>query len=136
MHFKITPMDIEKVREYCISFEGISESFPFDDDSLVFKVENKMFALLNLSATQNKIALKCDPDLAIKLKDKFEGIVGAWHFNKKYWIDVFFDSDVSDDSVKKLIEHSYHQVICKLTKKIQGDYHLNFTNIPEIDVFH
>ena len=88
-------MNVETVREYCLNKKGVTESFPFDDVSLVVKVMNKMFALIDLEEA-NHIALKCDPEKAIELREHYSGIEGAYHFNKKYWNSVRFESDVDD----------------------------------------
>ena len=121
-------MNVETVREYCLSKKGATESFPFDDVSLVIKVMNKMFALIDLEGA-NSIALKCDPEKAIELRehyagieDRYNGIEGAWHFNKKYWNSVRFDSDADDKLIKELIDHSYDEVIKKFTKKLRTEY--------------
>lgn len=108
-------MNVETVREYCLSKKGATESFPFDDVSLVIKVMNKMFALIDLEGA-NSIALKCDPEKAIELREHYAGIEGAYHFNKKYWNSVRFDSDADDKLIKELIDHSYDEVIKKFTK--------------------
>ena len=86
-------MNVETIREYCLSKKGATESFPFDDVSLVIKVMNKMFALIDLEGA-NSIALKCDPERAIELRDYYTSIEGASHFNKKYWNSVRFDSEI------------------------------------------
>ena len=95
-------MNVETVREYCLNKKGVTESFPFDDVSLVVKVMNKMFALIDLEEA-NHIALKCDPEKAIELREHYSGIEGAYHFNKKYWNSVRFESDVDDKLMKELI---------------------------------
>ena len=114
-------MNVETVREYCLSKKGTTESFPFDKVSLVIKVMNKMFALIDLEEA-NHIALKCDPEKAIELRERYSGIEGAYHFNKKYWNSVRFDSDVDDRLMKELIDHSYDEVIKKFTKKLRAEY--------------
>ena len=75
-------MNVETIREYCLSKKGVTESFPFDDVSLVMKVLDKMFALIDLEGA-NSISLKCDPERAIELREHYAGIEGAYHFNKK-----------------------------------------------------
>ena len=114
-------MNVETVREYCLNKKGVTESFPFDDVSLVVKVMNKMFALIDLEEA-NHIALKCDPEKAIELREHYSGIEGAYHFNKKYWNSVRFESDVDDKLMKELIDHSYDEVIKKFTKKLRAEY--------------
>ncbi len=85
-------MDIETAREYCLSKKAVTECFPFDEYSLVMKVMNKMFALIDLESA-NKICLKCDPEYALELREHYVAIEGAYHFNKKYWNQVFLDRD-------------------------------------------
>lgn len=114
-------MDVEIIREYCLSKKGVTESFPFDDISLVMKVMNKMFALIDLEEA-NSITLKCDPERAIELRERYSGIEGAYHFNKKYWNGVYFDADVDDKLIKELVDHSYKEVIKKFTKKLRAEY--------------
>ena len=105
-------MNVETVREYCLNKKGVTESFPFDDVSLV---------LIELEEA-NHIALKCDPEKAIELREHYSGIEGAYHFNKKYWNSVRFESDVDDKLMKELIDHSYDEVIKKFTKKLRAEY--------------
>lgn len=116
-------MHIEQLREFCISKKGITEHFPFDDVTLVFKVMGKMFALTGLDKWEKgeqKINLKCDPDRAIELREDYEGVNAGWHMNKRLWNTVTINSsDVSDDLVMELISHSYDLVVKGLTKKVQ-----------------
>ena len=109
-------MDIETAREYCLSKKAVTECFPFDEYSLVMKVMNKMFALIDLESA-NKICLKCDPEYALELREHYVAIEGAYHFNKKYWNQVFLDGDVDDKLLKQLIDHSVEEVLKKFTKK-------------------
>lgn len=85
--FKVTGgysenMNIEEIREYCLAKPGVTEGFPFNDTALVFKVAGKMFALLDLSAEQRGISVKCNPQLAIELRERYPEVTGAYHFNK------------------------------------------------------
>lgn len=114
-------MNIEIAREYCLSKKGTTECLPFDEYSLVIKVMDKMFALINLDGA-NSIALKCDPEYAIELREHHAAIEGAYHFNKKYWNQVYFDSDADDKLIMKLIDHSYEEVLKKFTKKLRNEY--------------
>ena len=114
-------MNVETAREYCLSKKGATESFPFDDVSLVIKVMDKMFALIDLEKA-NSITLKCAPERATELREHYSGIEGAYHFNKKHWNGVYFDSDVDDKLIKELIDHSYDEVIKKFTKKLRTEY--------------
>lgn len=114
-------MNVETAREYCLSKKGVTECFPFDEVSLVMKVMGKMFALIDLEeATQ--ITLKCDPEKALELREHYTAIEGAYHFHKKYWNSVRFNSDVDDKLIKELIDHSYDEVIKKFTKKLRAEY--------------
>lgn len=114
-------MNVETVREYCLSKKGVTECFPFDEVSLVMKVMGKMFALIDLEeATQ--ITLKCDPEKALELREHYTAIEGAYHFHKKYWNSVRFNSDADDKLIKELIDHSYDEVIKKFTKKLRAEY--------------
>ena len=114
-------MNVETAREYCLSKKGVTESFPFDETSLVMKVMDKMFALIDLEEARC-ISLKCDPEKAIELREHYNGIEGAYHFNKKYWNSVYYDRDVDDTLVMELIDHSYEEVIKKFTKKLKAEY--------------
>jgi predicted DNA-binding protein (MmcQ/YjbR family) len=112
-------MNIEEVREYCLSKPGATEGFPFNDTALVFKVMGKMFALLDLSEERRGIFLKCDPELAIELREDYSEVTPAYHFNKKYWNGVAIDGSVGDSHIRDWIDHSYDEVVKKLTKKQQ-----------------
>ncbi|WP_321334751.1 MmcQ/YjbR family DNA-binding protein [uncultured Bacteroides sp.] len=114
-------MNVETVREYCLQKKAATEGFPFDEYSLVMKVMGKMFALIDLEEN-NKIALKCNPEYAIELRERHEAIEGASHFNKKYWNQITFNSDVNDELLKRLIDHSYEEVLLKFTKKMRAEY--------------
>lgn len=118
-------MHIEQLRDFCIAKKGVTEHFPFDDITLVFKVMNKMFALSSLGKWEKgeeSINLKCDPDKAEELRGEFEGINAGWHMNKRLWNTVTINSaDVSDDLVMELINHSYDLVVSGLTKKAQKE---------------
>ena len=113
-------MHVEQLRDFCIAKKGVTEHFPFDEVTLVFKVMNKMFALSGLDKWEKgeeSINLKCDPEKAIVLREEFEGINPGWHMNKRLWNTVTINNaDVSDDLLK-LINHSYDLVVKGLTKK-------------------
>lgn len=115
-------MNIEEVREYCLSLKNTTESFPFDDTSLVFKVENKMYLLLSLDAEEPVIAVKCDPELTEELRENYDAIQPAYHFNKKYWNNIFLERDMKDREICEWIHHSYREVIKKLPKKLRDAY--------------
>ena len=114
-------MNVEQAREYCLSLKGCEECFPFDDVTLVFKVMGKMFAVLPLD-TPNRITLKCDPDYAVELREHYDAVEPAFHFNKKYWNQVVFNLDVDDRLLCSLIDHSLSEVIKKLPKALRNAY--------------
>ena len=115
-------MNIEELREFCLSIKGASECLPFDEVSLVFKVLDKMFALLPLDSERLCISIKCDPEKAIELREHYNAVEPAYHFNKKYWNTIYPGSDMEDDEVKKWILHSVDEVVKKLPKKLQEEY--------------
>jgi predicted DNA-binding protein (MmcQ/YjbR family) len=117
-------MNIEEIRNYCLNKQGVTESFPFDQTTLVFKVGGKMFALLSLEKG-SKINLKCDPEYAVELRERYPGVEPGFHMNKKHWNTVDFHSDLPDELLKKWIDHSYDLVCSGLTKKLRRKQDLN-----------
>ncbi len=111
-------MNVEEIRTYCLSKKGAEESFPFDEETLVIKVMNKMFALVGLE-NASRINLKCDPAKAIDLRERYEEIMPGWHMNKKHWNTVVYNRSLSESFVKELIDHSYELVVKSLPKKQQ-----------------
>jgi predicted DNA-binding protein (MmcQ/YjbR family) len=105
-------MDIVTLRDYCISKKGAGESFPFGDDTLVFKVNDKIFALVNLDGGLS-INLKCDPALAIELRERYSAVSAGYHMNKKHWNTVLLDGSVPDKEVFSWIDHSYNLIAGK-----------------------
>ena len=116
-------MHIEELREYCLSLKGACEGFPFDDVTLVFKVLKKMFAVIPLDNPELCISLKCDPEKAIELREKYACVEPAWHFNKKYWNTIYVNRRMSDEDVKFWIRHSIDEVLKKLPKQTQHEYY-------------
>lgn len=115
-------MDIESIRIYCISKNAVKECMPFDDNTLVFKVADKIFALAALDAYPLKLNLKCDPEKAIELRECFESVRPGYHSNKKYWNTIEVNGEIPRETLYKLIDHSYNLVIAKLTKKVREKY--------------
>ena len=109
-------MNIEEIREYCISKPGVTEGLPFNDTALVFKVAGKMFALLDLSEDSRGISLKCDPELAIELREQHPEVTPAWHFNKQHWNGVALNGNLDEGLLKEWIDHSYAIVVESLPK--------------------
>ncbi|MEI8086597.1 MAG: MmcQ/YjbR family DNA-binding protein [Paludibacter sp.] len=114
-------MNIEELREYCLSLKGATESLPFGDFALVLKVQGKMFALIPLENPETQITIKCDPERAITLREEYSAIVPAWHFNKKHWNTVIIDPMISHDFLCELIRHSYELVVAKLPKNLRDE---------------
>ena len=118
-------MHIEELRDFCIAKKGVTEDFPFDDVTLVFKVLGKMFLLTGLDSWEKgeqKVNLKCDPEKAIELREEYEAIDTGWHMSKKHWNTVTLNTgDVSDDLVRELIDHSYDRVVKGMTKKMREE---------------
>lgn len=114
-------MNYEELHKYCMSLKGATEHFPFDEVTLVIKVQDKMFALLPLDNPETQICLKCDPDRAIALREKFSMIVPAYHFNKKHWNSVTMHPEISKNLVYELVNHSYELVVAGLTRKLREE---------------
>ncbi len=117
-------MNIQQLYEFCLSKKGVTEHFPFDEDTLVFKVGGKMFCLTSLKDWENKtpsLNLKCDPERAEVLRAEYDAIKPGYHMSKIHWNTVDFNSDVSDKVMVELINHSYELVFKSLTKKNQNE---------------
>ncbi len=113
-------MNIEELRAYCILKKGITEEFPFDESTLVFKVMDKMFALISLKRFPPQVNLKCNPERAIELRETYDGIIlPGYHMSKVHWNTIFIEQ-ISPIILTELIDHSYDLVVSKLTKKNQN----------------
>jgi len=99
-------MDTEAIRNYCIGKNDVTEGFPFGDDTLVFKVRGKIFALVNLEGAPS-INLKCEPSLAIELRERYPAVLPGYHMNKKHWNTINLDGSIPDREVFGWIDHSY-----------------------------
>lgn len=113
-------MYLEEVRDYCLMKQEATEGFPFDEDTLVFKVAGKMFLLASLE--KNSITLKFDPETAVALRERYSNVVSAFHMNKKYWNSISLDNALPHKLIFEWIDHSYEQVIMKLPKKDQARF--------------
>ena len=120
-------MDIETLREYCIQKKGVTESFPFGPDTLVFKVGAKMFLLTNL---ENPVSFnaKCDPERAIALRDEYEEILPGYHMSKVHWNTISLHGRLTDVQLKEFIDHSYELVYNSLSKKIKEELNNELEN--------
>ncbi len=112
-------MDLAEFREYCLSKANAVEDTPFGDGVLVFKVGGKMFALTSLEQVPTMANLKCDPDLALELRDRYEHVRPGYHMNKKHWNTVELESGIPDLELRKMIDHSYDLVVKRLPKALR-----------------
>ena len=119
-YIELINMNVEQYRAYCLSKKGVTEHFPFDEVTLVFKVMDKMFALCGLERIPFGVNLKCDPEWAIELREEYDGsIIPGFHMNKKHWNTVEPNGNLSDEFFKELIDHSYDLVVAGLPKKLK-----------------
>jgi predicted DNA-binding protein (MmcQ/YjbR family) len=109
-------MDLAQFRKYCLSKPRATEGTPFGPDVLVFKVRGKMFALAALEEVPPRVNLKCDPDLALELRDRYEQVTPGYHMNKKHWNTVEIESGIPIRELRKMIDHSYELVTKSLPK--------------------
>jgi len=116
-------MNLESYREYCLAKKGVTEHFPFDQKTLVFKVCNKMFALADVDDFSG-VNLKANPEYAVELRESYEGIQPGWHMSKIHWNTVSVNSDVPDALFYSLIDHSYQCIIDSLSKKARLEFEM------------
>ncbi len=109
-------MNIEQFRTYCLSKPGASEDFPFDETTLCFRVAGKIFAITDLQAERLSVNLKCEPDYALELRERYDEVQPGWHMNKKHWNTVDFEGSIGDTLLYALIDHSYEQVVRTLSR--------------------
>jgi len=109
-------LNIKSIREYCLNKNGVSESFPFDEVTLVFKVMNKMFCLANITSPL-RINLKCSPEMAIELRERYAAVIPGYHMNKRHWNTIMIDNIYETNLIWEWIDNSYHLVTKSLTKK-------------------
>jgi len=114
-------MDIEFFREYALKKKATTESQPFGDDVIVYKVAGKIFMMMNFE-TPFQISVKCDPELAIELRERYYAVRPAFHMNNKHWNMIDVDGSVPVKEILKMIDHSYELVVSKLTKKEKEIY--------------
>ena len=115
-------MNIQQLYEFCLSKKGVTEHFPFDEDTLVFKIGAKMFCLTSLKEWENgtpSLNLKCNPEKSELLRAEYDGINPGYHMSKTHWNTVNFHSDVNNKLMCEHITHSYELVFKSLTKKLQ-----------------
>ena len=113
-------MNAESFREYCLTRSGTTEDSPFGPEHIVFKVGGKMFALLAFEEVPPTANLKCDPDRALELRDRYEDVRPGYHMNKKHWNTVVLGGAIPEAELRKMIDHSYELVVGSLTKKARA----------------
>lgn len=116
--YELRIMNIEKFRTYCMSMKGVTEEFPFDESTLVFKVGGKMFALLDVD-TFESVNLKCDPEKAIELRERYTAVQPGFHMNKKHWNTVKIDGSLPDPLILEWLDDSYELVYEKLPNSVK-----------------
>jgi len=109
-------MNIESFREHCLKKPGTTEETPFGPEDIVFKVEGKMFAIAALMEVPPRVNLKCDPDLALELRDRYEQVTPGYHMNKKHWNTIELSGGIPESEMRKMIDHSYDLVVQSLPK--------------------
>lgn len=113
-------MDVETIRDYCLNKPATTEGLPFGNDTLVFKVAGKIFLLFSLELG-NRFNAKCDPELAVELRDKYPEVIPGYHMNKQQWNSVYIDGNLTDRQIKEMIDHSYDLIVAKLPKKVRDE---------------
>jgi predicted DNA-binding protein (MmcQ/YjbR family) len=109
-------MQLDDFRNYCLSLKGVTESLPFDENTLVFKVMDKMFALTDL-ANFESINVKCEPEKAIELRERYHAVKEGYHMSKKHWNTITVNDDMNDKEILQWVLHSYQLIVAKLSKK-------------------
>lgn len=115
-------MNIESLQSYCLSKPGVEETLPFGPDTLVYKVMGKVFLLTSLDDPDGlRFNVKCDPDLAVELRDEYACVLPGYHMNKKHWNTIVVDGSVPSKKLKEWIDHSYELVVKSLPKKLRDE---------------
>lgn len=113
-------MNVEELRDYCLQKPGTTEGLPFGEETLVFKVAEKIFLLIGLTEG-NRFNVKCDPELAVELRERYPEVIPGYHMNKKLWNTVYMDGSLTRKQLCEMIDHSYLQVVKSLPKKVQAE---------------
>jgi predicted DNA-binding protein (MmcQ/YjbR family) len=109
-------MDIESIRKHCLKKPGVTEDFPFGENTLVFRVMKKMFLLASIDEIPLRINLKCDPEKAMELRERHDSVIPGYHMNKKHWNTIFIDGNLRGELLLEWIDHSYDLVVSGLKK--------------------
>lgn len=118
-------LTLQDIRKYCNSKKGVVEDFPFDFQTLVFKIGGKMFALTDIDSEELTLNLKCDPYVSLELRSRYSQITPGYHMNKKHWNSVIVDGSIPDKEILKLIDDSYNLVLKGLKKSIRAEIENN-----------
>ena len=110
-------MNIEEFRDYCLTKSGATEGTPFGEETLVFKVGGKIFAIASLDDVPARVNLKCDPERALDLRDRYEEVQPGYHMNKKHWNTIELGGRLPDTELRALIDHSYELVAGRQRKR-------------------
>jgi predicted DNA-binding protein (MmcQ/YjbR family) len=113
-------LNIEEIRDHCLSKPGVTEDTPFGEDTLVFRVGEKLFLLTSIS-TGTQFNVKCDPELAVELRERHSEVQPGYHMNKKHWNTVHTDGSLSRKQIREMIDHSYELVFNSLPKKVRDE---------------
>jgi predicted DNA-binding protein (MmcQ/YjbR family) len=113
-------LNVEQFRSYCLAKRGVTEEFPFGEETLVYKVMGKMFALADVTLFES-INLKCDPELAAELREQYPAVQPGYHMNKKHWNTVLMDGSLPDKLVKNWIDNSYNLVVASLPVRVKAE---------------
>ena len=125
-------MNLEELREYCLSLPHVTEDMPFGEDILVFRICNRIFVLTSLESVPLRESLKCDPARAIELREQYpDKIIAGYHLNKKFWNTLLVDQHLPPKLLRSLIRHSWNEASAKLTKRVRTE--LGITPLPEED---
>jgi predicted DNA-binding protein (MmcQ/YjbR family) len=111
-------LNLEELRDYCLQKPGVTEGLPFGEDTLVFKVGEKIFLLTSIT-TGNSFNVKCDPELAIELRERYKEVIPGYHMNKKLWNTVYMNGSLTTKQLFEMIDHSYTLIFKSLPKKVQ-----------------
>lgn len=118
-------MNLESLRDYCLSLPGVTEGFPFGQETLVFKVGGKVFLLTPIDSVKVSFNVKCNPEKAMQLREKYDFVNPGYHMNKKHWNTISVEGKISDNTLKFWISESYHLVLASLSKSLQKELHPN-----------
>jgi predicted DNA-binding protein (MmcQ/YjbR family) len=117
-------MNVEDLRAHCLSLKGVEETLPFGPDNLVMKVMGKMFCIISLDAHPASCNVKCDPEMALSLREAHTGVLPGYHMNKQHWNTLVFDGSFTDAQARQWLDDSYALIVASLPKKLQTELQL------------